>query len=48
MHTIQLKILDARLGNDIPLPHYATAGAAGWTCAPAWTSRWSWRRAIRS
>ncbi|BBL69575.1 dUTP diphosphatase [Methylogaea oryzae] len=29
MHTIQLKILDARLGNDIPLPHYATAGAAG-------------------
>lgn len=29
MHTIQLKILDARLGNDIPLPHYATGGSAG-------------------
>jgi len=29
MQKIQLKILDARLGNEFPLPHYATAGAAG-------------------
>jgi dUTP pyrophosphatase len=29
MKKIQLKILDARLGNEIPLPEYATAGAAG-------------------
>lgn len=29
MQTIQLKILDKRLGNDIPLPDYATAGSAG-------------------
>jgi dUTP pyrophosphatase len=29
MHNIQLKILDPRLGQDIPLPHYATSGAAG-------------------
>lgn len=26
---IQLKILDARLGNDFPLPAYATPGSAG-------------------
>lgn len=26
---IQLKILDARIGRDFPLPAYATAGAAG-------------------
>lgn len=26
---IQLKILDPRLGSDIPLPNYATEGAAG-------------------
>lgn len=26
---IQLKILDDRLGREIPLPHYATVGAAG-------------------
>jgi dUTP pyrophosphatase len=26
---IQLKILDARLGSDFPLPAYATAGSAG-------------------
>ncbi|TRW95593.1 dUTP diphosphatase [Candidatus Methylobacter oryzae] len=26
---IQLKILDGRLGKDIPLPEYATSGAAG-------------------
>jgi dUTP pyrophosphatase len=26
---IQLKILDGRLGKDIPLPEYATAGSAG-------------------
>ncbi|HRD48427.1 MAG TPA: dUTP diphosphatase [Candidatus Contendobacter sp.] len=27
--TIELKILDPRLGRDIPLPDYATAGSAG-------------------
>lgn len=26
---IQLKIIDPRLGNEIPLPHYATNGSAG-------------------
>jgi dUTP pyrophosphatase len=29
MKTIQLKILDARLGKNIPLPEYATSGSAG-------------------
>lgn len=29
MKKIQLKILDARLGSDIPLPEYATNGSAG-------------------
>ncbi len=29
MQKVQLKILDPRLGKDIPLPHYATEGAAG-------------------
>jgi len=29
MQSIQLKILDSRLGNDIPLPDYATEGSAG-------------------
>lgn len=29
MHKIQLKILDSRLGNAIPLPEYATTGSAG-------------------
>ncbi len=29
MKKIQLKILDARLGKEIPLPEYATTGAAG-------------------
>ena len=29
MKTIQLKILDPRLGQAIPLPHYATPGSAG-------------------
>lgn len=28
-HAIQLKILDARIGESIPLPAYATAGSAG-------------------
>lgn len=28
-HRIELKILDSRLGNTIPLPHYATQGSAG-------------------
>lgn len=26
---IQVRVLDPRVGADIPLPHYATAGAAG-------------------
>ncbi len=29
MHTVQLKILDARVGKMIPLPQYATPGSAG-------------------
>ncbi|QSA96571.1 dUTP diphosphatase [Methylococcus sp. EFPC2] len=29
MRKIQLKILDKRLGGEIPLPHYATPGSAG-------------------
>lgn len=29
MTRIELKILDARLGQDIPLPDYATGGSAG-------------------
>ena len=29
MRAIELKILDPRVGDSIPLPHYATAGSAG-------------------
>ena len=29
MQKIQLKILDPRLGKEIPMPHYATDGSAG-------------------
>lgn len=29
MPSIQIKILDPRLGRELPLPHYATPGAAG-------------------
>jgi len=29
MHTLQAKILDPRLGQDFPLPSYATHGSAG-------------------
>ena len=29
MKSIELKILDSRLGDSIPLPHYATNGSAG-------------------
>jgi len=29
MKKIQLKILDERLGKEIPMPHYATDGSAG-------------------
>lgn len=29
MRSIQLKVLDSRLGESIPLPHYATDGSAG-------------------
>ncbi len=29
MHNIKLKVLDQRLGNEIPLPEYATSGSAG-------------------
>jgi len=28
-HKIQLKILDSRIGNEFPLPDYATEGSAG-------------------
>ncbi|MDH5501651.1 MAG: dUTP diphosphatase, partial [Gammaproteobacteria bacterium] len=29
MRTIELKILDSRIGDSIPLPRYATDGSAG-------------------
>ena len=29
MHQIEVKILDQRIGNEIPLPSYATPGSAG-------------------
>ena len=29
MRSIELKILDSRMGDSIPLPHYATDGSAG-------------------
>jgi len=29
MNTLQLKILDPRIGSEIPLPEYATPGSAG-------------------
>lgn len=29
MDKLQVKLLDARIGNKIPLPHYATNGSAG-------------------
>jgi dUTP pyrophosphatase len=29
MHALQAKILDPRLGNEFPLPQYATPGSAG-------------------
>ena len=29
MHSIELKILDPRIGGEIPLPDYATEGSAG-------------------
>ncbi len=29
MRTIELKVLDPRVGDSIPLPHYATDGSAG-------------------
>jgi dUTP pyrophosphatase len=29
LHTLQLKVLDHRLGGDYPLPTYATEGSAG-------------------
>ena len=29
MQKVQLKILDSRLGKEIPMPRYATAGSAG-------------------
>ena len=28
-HTLQLKVLDARFGDEWPLPSYATAASAG-------------------
>ncbi len=29
LHNVQLKILNTKIGNDIPLPKYATDGSAG-------------------
>jgi len=29
MDKLQVKVLDPRIGSDIPLPHYATTGSAG-------------------
>jgi dUTP pyrophosphatase len=29
MRRVELKILDARIGSEFPLPHYATEGSAG-------------------
>lgn len=29
MHKVQVKVLDKRIGNEFPLPDYATGGAAG-------------------
>ena len=29
MHTVQLKVLDARIGTEFPMPGYATPGSAG-------------------
>jgi dUTP pyrophosphatase len=29
MHTINYKVLDSRIGSEIPLPNYATEGSAG-------------------
>ena len=29
MHALQAKILDPRIGNEFPLPQYATPGSAG-------------------
>ncbi|WP_295446209.1 dUTP diphosphatase [uncultured Thiodictyon sp.] len=29
LHRLEVKILDSRLGSEFPLPHYASAGAAG-------------------
>lgn len=29
MQKLQVKVLDSRLGNDIPMPEYATSGSAG-------------------
>lgn len=29
MHKLQVKVLDARLGDSIPMPEYATSGSAG-------------------
>lgn len=35
--SIRMKILDARLGREFPLPEPATEGSAGVTCARCWT-----------
>ena len=29
MHRLEVKVLDPRVGDTIPLPHYATGGSAG-------------------
>jgi dUTP pyrophosphatase len=29
LHRLEVKILDSRIGQEFPLPHYATHGSAG-------------------
>jgi len=40
MKKIQLKLLDDRLGQSIPLPEYATSGSAGWIYVHVWMSHY--------
>lgn len=40
MNKVQLKILDARIGNTIPMPEYATKGSAGLDLRAAIDAQW--------